>query len=283
MYSMMGDQLTDSSMRLAHDSTCFTACTNCHHINSSTMPTEVRTPEVVHLCTQLHGFVDDVPYGDREQLPLAHVPSAFNQSTVNRCVMLQTGQHNAPASCALGSMTVTNPALPVIVDELDVVDIRQLIEKMPHPATCPFNGCRMSNWAELPGRPGSVVRLREVANLGAGLAFFSWANHRRMQYPAKYDIVMDFENHTVPGGPYIITLEPTDALVWCPAKYLWPACVLCGKFLFPCDAHRCSQGHVKRLSWWWPTLISLQSLEANRRSYLLQFVQKNLCGLANPW
>ena len=283
MYSMMSDQLTDRRMALAHTSTYSTGCKTCHSARSATMRTEARATESLYHCTELQCFDDELLHGHCKQSPEAPFHSAFKNSTVNRGLMLQTGQRNATASAAMGSVPMTNPACPGIADELDSVDIRQLIEKMIHPATWPFNGCSMSDWAELPGKPGSVVRLREVANLGAGLAFFPWANHRRLQYPAKYDIVMDFQNNTVPGGPYIMTLEPTDALVWCPAKYLWPACVLCGKFLFPCDAHRCSQEHVKRLGWWWPTLDSLQNLEANRRSYHPRFVQKNLRGLANPW
>ena len=248
------------------------------------MFTQVRVQEDPLLCKHIHGLADDLFYGDREPFPLAPTPAALNYSFVNHNVIAQTGQRIAAVSSDLiGSIPVTDLACPKIASEFQIVDIGHFTEKMIFAASDPFNGCRMSDWTELPGRPGSFVRLREVANLGAGLAFFPWANHRRMQYPDKYDIVMDFENHTVPGGPYIITLEPGDALVWCPAKYIWPACVLCGKFLFPCDAHRCSRNHVKTIGWWWTSLISLQKLEDNRRWYLLGFVQKNLRGLANPW
>jgi hypothetical protein len=247
------------------------------------MSTEVRAPEVVQISTQIHGLAYDVPYGDGGHFPVAPMHAAFNDSTLRNDAMFQTGQRIAAASSALvGSIPLTSLAPPVIPSESQVVDIGQLTEKMIFPAKDSFNGCRMSDWVQLPGKPGSFVRLREVDNLGAGLVFFfPWANHRRMQNPDKYDIVMDFENHTVPGGPYVITLEPGDALVWCPAKYIWPACVLCGKFLFPCDAHRTSHKHLKTVNSWWPTLDSLQNLEVNRRSYLFGFVQKNLRGLNN--
>jgi hypothetical protein len=281
---MMGDQLTDSRMSLAPESNNHNGGTFYTHTSSSDMASHGVAEEVVHPCTLLQGFEDRLSYGGSSQEHLERIHAPIIYSTFNHDMILQSGQRDAAAPSSLvGLILLTDLECPVIASAWQIVDVVQLTEKMLYAATDPFNGCLMSSWAELPGRPGSVVRLREVPNYGAGLAFFPWANHRRMQYPNKYDVVMDFENHTVPGGPYIITLEPGDALVWCPAKYIWPACVLCGKFLFPCDAHRCSPKHVRQRDWWWHSLNSLHSLDTSRRSYLFGFLQKNLRGLANPW
>ncbi len=165
----------------------------------------------------------------------------------------------------------------------ELVDLTCLSECLQWANESPTSFLRISNWVELPGRQGSFIRLREVADRGRGMVFFSWANHRRLLFPDKPEMIMEFQNFTVQGGPYIITLEPGDALVWCPAKYMWPACVVCGKFLFPCDDHRCSQRHQKKVTWWWLSLRSLQDLYSSRSYYAQGFVKKNLRGLANPW
>jgi hypothetical protein len=166
-------------------------------------------------------------------------------------------------------------------DNFQLVDLSLLTDGVLWTNESATSTLRISNWTQLPGRPGSFIRLREVPEMGRGMVFFPWANHRRLEFPDKPEMIMEFKNFTVLGGPFIITLEPEDALVWCPAHYMWPACVVCGKFLFPCDEHRCSQKHRKRVAWWWPTLHSLSDVYSSRRWYAPGFVQKNLHGLTN--
>ena len=46
-----------------------------------------------------------------------------------------------------------------------------------------------------------------------------------------------------------VVLEPWLVLCWCPAKYAWPYCMLCGKFCFPYageHTHLASHKHVQR-------------------------------------
>ena len=34
----------------------------------------------------------------------------------------------------------------------------------------------------------------------------------------------------------VVKLEPYMVFCWCPAYYVWPYCMVCGKFCFPCIA-----------------------------------------------
>ncbi len=224
----------------------------------------------------MHGFHSDLAYDARLSETVVPMQAPCTLSTMD--------QRNATASACLFVPMVLPPlGGPCIEDELQKLDFGHLTENMIYAVQDPFNGLRMSSWVALSGNSGSLIRLREVSELGAGLAFFPWANHRRMQHPDKPDVVIDFWNDTVAGGPYFITLEPGDALVWCPAKYIWPACVVCGKFLFPCDSHRASQRHCRTAQEWWLKLTTLQSLHDTRHMYAQSFGQKNSRGLANPW
>jgi hypothetical protein len=271
-------------MSLAPDSKTCKACTTCQSMRLSPSRTEVHADAVPPPFPLMHGVDHLLPHNGPDQLPFVPMSTQLANLMIDPALLLDPNLHVAASS---GSLMVPSSSsqlsLALMASDLQLVDVGPLKGNMIFPTQDPCNGLRMSSWAELPGRAGSFVRLREVPNYGAGLAFLPWANHRRMQYPDKYDIVMDFENHTVAGGPYIITLQGPEVLVWCPAKYIWPACVLCGKFLFPCDAHRNSQDHVKHVNWWWPTLKTLQCLDETRRRYLVAFLNKNLRGLANPW
>jgi hypothetical protein len=168
-------------------------------------------------------------------------------------------------------------------DNFQLVDLSFLADGVLWTNESTTSTLRISNWTQLPGRSGSFIRLREVPEMGGGMVFFPWANHRRLEFPDKPELIMEFQNRTVVGGPFIITLEPEDALVWCPAHYIWPACVVCKKFLFPCDEHRCSWGHRRKVAWWRQSLHSLSDVYSSRRWYAPGFVQKNLRGLTNQW
>jgi hypothetical protein len=182
---------------------------------------------------------------------------------------------------------MTQFMLPLITqhrtDHFGMVDLARLADCMQWQYESETSTLRISSWLELPGRCGSFIRLREVADWGRGMVFFSWANHRRMEFPDKPEMIMEFQNFSVLGGPHIITLQPEDALAWCPAKYLWPACVVCGKFLFPCDGHRHSYSHQKKMIGWWPNLREVHDVYMSRNWYARAFVEKNVRGLSNPW
>ena len=149
-------------------------------------------------------------------------------------------------------------------------------------ATHTHNHTHTHKHKHTPGRSGSFIRLREVTEQGLGLAFLPWANHRRFQFPETPEILMDFQNNTVPGWPYIITLDPGDALVWCAAKYIWPACVVC-IFLFPCENHKNSDKHRSKCCWWWQMLHALSDLERTRSKHAAGFVQNIWRGLSCAW
>jgi hypothetical protein len=168
-------------------------------------------------------------------------------------------------------------------DNYQLVDLTHLTDCLQWQNENAASCLQVSSWVEVPGRVGSWIRLREAADWGGGMVFFPWANHRRLQFPDKPEMIMEFWNFTVTGQPCMITLNPEDALVWCPAKYMWPACVICGKFLFPCDEHRCSFKHRKKVMSWLQSLRTLEDVYNIRNTFSRGFVEKNLHGLADRW
>ena len=236
-----------------------------------------------HRHVQVPGLPHQMFYDNREHGPVDRTQEKISFSTIDPGWLFESAQHVARRStCPMGSVAMWQPETSVLANEMHFVDVSHLTQSMIFETQEPFNGLHMSNWHPLPGKPGSFIRLREVAEYGRGLAFFPWANHRRIEHPGKPEMVMDFQNEKYMQN-IIITLEPGDALIWCPAKYIWPACVVCEKFLFPCDEHRCSMKHRRNISWWSSTLNTLQNLEATRRTHADGFLQKNWRGLANPF
>jgi hypothetical protein len=166
-----------------------------------------------------------------------------------------------------------------LTDQINHVELRDLVDTVEWSMPSEANGCRTSSWKELPGRPGSLVRIVEVLQPGQGLAFFRWTNHKRLQHPELPEMKIQFANNSVPGGPYYITLEPGDAFGWCPAKYMWPMCVICDRFLFPCEMHRNSQKHQCKIDNWLGGIRTLPDLHATWKWYGPGFVKKNVEGL----
>ncbi len=168
-----------------------------------------------------------------------------------------------------------------LADNYQLVDLTSLTDHVQWHHESPISSLLESSWIEVPGRGGSWIRLREVATWGGGLVFFPWANHRRLQFQGKLEMIMEFRNFTVTGEPCTIILRPEDGLVWCPAKYMWPACVVCGKFLFPEGPHRCSEKHLKKTKSWINNLRALHDVYSMRSFFARGFVQKNLHGLTD--
>ena len=55
------------------------------------------------------------------------------------------------------------------------------------------------------------------------------------------------------NGETIMKMENGFVLCWCPAGYVWPYCMLCGKFCFPYygdHSHMNSEKHLRRLEEW---------------------------------
>ena len=135
-------------------------------------------------------------------------------------------------------------------------------------------------WVALPGRSGSFIRLREARlDLGeAGLALFPWGNYRGISQPGMPEITMDFTNSTAPGHPHYFSLEPEDCLVWCPMKYVWPACGCCALFLYPPEQHRQTKKHKSRVAWMKECTKSQPDLEHLRSDSALRLSKKNQHG-----
>jgi hypothetical protein len=279
---MTSDELIASRMPLTPATQTWLESAPCKRISSSITGAATRAQDVAKPSQRIRGFHGDLAYDACSADTEVPMQAPCTLSRLDSDILLGLGQRKATASsCMFDSLVLPPLGGPCIENELAWLDFGYLMENMIYAVGEPFTGLRVTSWVALSGNPGSHVRLREVAEFGAGLAFFPWANHRRLQHPGRTDVVMDFKNNTVAGGPYSITLEPTDALVWCPAKYIWPACVVCGKFLFPCEPHRLSRGHCPAAQVWWRSLTSLQSLHDTRHKYAHSFLQKNLFGLAN--
>ena len=99
-------------------------------------------------------------------------------------------------------------------------------------------------WISIPSPRGPVksseIRLVRVGH-GQGLAFFPWGNHRQIRHPEWGEECSSMFRHRGSAGDHSFSLEPGGIFIMCPMKYPWPVCVWCGKFLFPCDAHRGSK------------------------------------------
>jgi len=120
-------------------------------------------------------------------------------------------------------------------------------------------------WFPLPGARGSQVRKVEAA-AERGLMFFPWGNFRRLDDPDGKEYTLEFENvgATGPGIRTEFVLDWTDAFIMCPAKFVWPVCVLCTKFLFPHEDHRRSKEHQRRLRQPWPLLADKEQLKSHK-------------------
>ena len=142
-------------------------------------------------------------------------------------------------------------------------------------------GVQATRWVALPGRSGSFIRLREARlDLGeAGLALFPWGNYRGISRPGMPEITMDFHNSTAPGHPYFFSLCPEDCLLWCPMKYVWPACGCCAKFLFPPEDHRGTRKHHTKVEWMRCCTGSQAALEQLRYDAALSLSAENPHGM----
>ena len=124
---------------------------------------------------------------------------------------------------------------------------------------------------------GSFIRLRE-ARLDQGeygLAMFPWGNYRGISRPGMPEITMDFHNNSAPGQPHFFALCPEDCLLWCPMKYVWPACGCCAKFLFPPEDHRGSKNHKKKVGWMHCCILSQAALQELRADAAWSLSTKN--------
>ena len=92
------------------------------------------------------------------------------------------------------------------------------------------------------------------------------------------EITMDFHNSTAPGHPHFFSLYAEDCLLWCPMKYVWPACGCCAKFLFPPNDHRQSQKHENKVGWMHSCTSSQAALERLRPEAAWKLPPKNQHG-----
>ena len=75
-------------------------------------------------------------------------------------------------------------------------------------------------------------------------------------YPAmlKNRLALEFKNRR--WMEEVVKLEPYLVLCWCPLKYVWPYCMLCGKFCFPYNdswvspCHLDSEAHKRKVEQW---------------------------------
>jgi hypothetical protein len=213
----------------------------------------------------MYSFVQELLHDcHRAQRPLVQMRVDRSLELVHSRLLHVSSFPQQPA-CPVGSILLALLNRPEIIGQFQLVDVSHLTESMIFTAQVPFAGLRVSDWIELPGKSGRFVRPREVTE------------------QANREILMDFQNNTVPDWPYIITLDPGDALVWCPGKYIWPACMVCKKFLSPCEDHRNSDKHRSKCCWWWQQLHALSDLERTRSKHAAGFVQNNWRGLSCAW
>jgi len=142
-------------------------------------------------------------------------------------------------------------------------------------------GARVTEWVLLPGMSGSFIRLREARiDLGErGLAMFPWGNYKGISRPGFPEITMEFHNSTAAGHPHHFCLCPEDCLLWCPMKYVWPACGCCAKFLLPPEDHRGSKKHKNQVEWMRCCTWSQAALEKLRSDAAWSLAAKNQHGM----
>ena len=102
-----------------------------------------------------------------------------------------------------------------------------------------------------------------------------------MDDPAGKEYTLEFKTVGA-AGPGICSefvLGWTDAFIMCPAKFVWPVCVLCTKFLFPHEDHRRSREHQRRLRQPWPFMATKEELKSHKVWWCRNLAQRNDFGV----
>ena len=103
-----------------------------------------------------------------------------------------------------------------------------------------------SVWLQIPDAAGGIGMWRFAEPIDA-------VQSASLFYPMLYQnkLGLAFRNRKWMGED--VQLEFGFVLAWCPAGYVWPYCMLCGKFVFPYmdfPNHRASGQH-RRALWRW--------------------------------
>ena len=166
---------------------------------------------------------------------IASSPAAATASTQGghaSCTSIVPVPRGIPSGAPYPPMMCYAPHVADYGDRYNMLDMGVVLDYDWLRLPC---GARVTAWVLLPGMSGSFIRLREarVHEGEHGLAMFPWGNYKGISRPGMPEYTMDFHNTTAPGHPYYFCLYPEDCLLWCPMKYVWPACGCCAKFLFP--------------------------------------------------
>jgi len=251
-----------------------TAWTHGGHASSAVGPGRNE----VHLISSSSSNIGCSYYPDKSVASSPAAATASTQGGHASCTSIVPVPHGIPSWAAYPPMMCYAPQIADYGDRYNMLDMGVVIDYDWVQLPC---GTRVTTWVLLPGMSGSFIRLREArAHEGEhGLAMFPWGNYKGISRPGMPEYTMDFHNTTAPGHPYYFCLYPEDCLLWCPMKYVWPACGCCGKFLFPPGDHRGADRHKKKVEWMRCCTWTQADLEKLRSDAAWSLSSKNQRGM----
>ena len=114
-----------------------------------------------------------------------------------------------------------------------------------------FSSRRLDVWIPLPGKPGNSILLKKTTGLPGVEPLLPGSALLRanivLSWPFLTELGIGVRFRSVEFGCER-DLEFFDVLKMCPAGHLWPFCLWCGKFYFPCEGgHSESFEHQRAL------------------------------------